>query len=398
VEFVLRVEDEIDIRVFFLRLWDARKIIVFFTFLVSLLTVIVVISIPNIYVAKAIFLPPKSANSGMSAMLSQLSAIPFLAGVGVDSDSVADPLEVLQAHLKKKENLWKVIKKFNLVSYYKIDSGLQIDVENIYCEALSISKDKKSGLVNISFEDERPELARDIVNYNLELLSEISKTTVITENQKKKVFLEERLMKAESDLKKIEEKIKEYEEKHQILSIDSQAKATIDAASQLQAEIIVNRVKLKVRTELGIHYNHPEIKALKLEIEALEKQVKQIEDGGLVSEGFLKDIDRSKGLTYVPLHKIPSIKLDLERLLREKAIQQEIFKVLAKESELAKIEASKDQEIIEVIERAHIPEKKSKPKRSLICIVATLAAFFVACFFVLARDAWYETKPVIETS
>lgn len=391
-------EEEVDIKFLLNRLWIAKKIIILITFFTGLIAVVSVISIPNIFKAKAIFLPPKSANSGISTMISQLSAIPFLSGVSSGRDSMADPLEVLRAHLNKKENLWKIIRKFNLVRNYRIESGLQVDVERVYLKALNISKDKKSGLVTISFEDEKPELARDIVNYNLELLSEISKNTVITENQKKRIFLEGRLKKAEGDLQKIEKKIKQYEEKHQVLSIDSQAKATIDAASQLQAEIIVNRVKLKVKTELGIHDSHPEIKALKLEIEALEKQVKQIEDGGLVSESFLDDSDRSKGLTYVPLNKIPSLKLDLERLMREKTIQQEIFKVLAKESELAKIEASKDQEIIEVIEWAHTPERKSKPKRALICIVATLAGFFFACFFVLARDAWYDTKPVSETN
>lgn len=392
------MEDEIDLKVLIAKLWLARNTIGISTLFFAILVILIVLAMPNIYTAKAIFLPPKSANSSISAMLSQLSAIPFLSGVGTAGEASADPLEVLRAHLNRRENLWKIVNKFDLVNHYKTESNLQIDTEQRFRTALDIRKDQKSGLVTISFEDEKPELARDIVNFSLELLAEISRNTVITENQKKKVFLEERLYKAESDLEKIEEKIKRYEEKHQILSIDSQAKATIDAASQLQAEIIVNRVKLKVKTELGIHTSHPEIKALKLEIEALEKQVKQIEEGGLIAESFLDDADRSKGLTYVPLRRIPSIKLDLERLLREKTIQQEIFKVLAKESELASIEASKDQEIIEVIEWAYTPERKSKPRRALICVMITSFAFFLTCFFVMVRDAWYETKPLIDVN
>jgi tyrosine-protein kinase Etk/Wzc len=231
-------------------------------------------------------------------------------------------------------------------------------------------------------------MAKNVVNYNLELLSEISKTTVVTENRKKKIFLQKRLEEVKVELERIENKIKAYQEKHQILAMDSQAKATIDAASQLQAEIMVNRVKLKVKLELGIHENHPEVKALRLEIEALEKQVKQVEEGGLVMDSFLNEKDRAKGLTYVPLQKIPALKLDMERLFREKTVQQEIYKVLAKENELAKIEASKDQEMIEVIEWAHVPERKSKPRRSIICIVSTLSGFLLACFLVLIRDAW----------
>jgi|GEM_PF-6480793 len=379
--------DEIDIRALLARLWDKRIFIFFFVCGFAIISLIYSFWLPNVYKSHAIFFPPRSGNSQISGVFSQLSSIPFLAGVGLSGDVEADPLEVLKAHLNKKENLRKVIEKYNLKDHYKIDSNFEVDVENSYRKHLRIEKNKKTGLVAISFEATKPKLARDIVNYNLELLSEISKFTVITENQKKKVFLGDRLLKAKVELLKIEDQIKEYEERNQILSIDSQAKATIDAASKLQAEIMVNRVKLKVKMELGVHENHPEVKALKLEIEALEKQVKQIEEGGLITESFLQVSDRSKGLTYVPLDKIPSLKLDMERLLREKAVQQEIYKVLSKENELAKIESSKDQEIIEVIEWAHIPEKKTKPRRSIICIATTLTSFLLACFFVLIRDA-----------
>jgi hypothetical protein len=71
-----------------------------------------------------------------------------------------------------------------------------------------------------------------------------------------------------------------------------------------------------------------------------------------------------------------------------------IYKVLAKENELAKIENSKDQEMIEVIEWAHIPERKSKPHRSIICIVSTLSGFLLACFIVLIKDAWNSPEQV----
>jgi tyrosine-protein kinase Etk/Wzc len=382
------VDDEIELKVLTLSLWRRKGPIVLFTVVVAVASIMYSVQLPNIYRAEAIFLPPKSGQGEMAGMLSKLSAIPFLGGGRLPGGSAADPMEVLKAHLKKRENLRKVIHRFSIQSHYKIDSKFKVDVEKAYLDSLTIDKDKKSGLVTISFEDESPEMAGNVVNYNLELLSEISKSTIISENRKKKIFLEKRLKKAQVELEKIEDEIKAYQEKHQILAIDSQAKATIDAASQLQAEIMVDRVKLKVKLELGIHENHPEVKALRLEIEALEKQVKQVEEGGLVMDSFLNEKDRARGLTYVPLQKIPTLKLDMERLLREKIVQQEIYKVLAKENELAKIEASKDQEIIEVIEWAHVPERKSKPRRSIICIVSTLSGFLLACVFVLIKDAW----------
>jgi tyrosine-protein kinase Etk/Wzc len=393
----ISVEEEIDLRSLILSLWAQKVTLVIVTTVFAIASIIYSLNLPNIFKAEAVFMPPKSGQGRMAGMLSQLSAIPFLGGEGLTGGAAAEPLEVLKAYLNKKVNLWRVIDKFSLKSHYKIKSDFKVDVENAYLGKLKIGKNKKSGLVTISFEDENPEMAKNIVNFNLELLSEISKSTVITENRKKKIFLEKRLNEVLVELERIENRIKAYQEKHKILAIDSQAKATIDAASALQAEIIVNRVKLKVKLELGTNENHPEIKALQLEIDALEKQVKQIEEGGLILKQGLQEKDHSKGLTYIPLKKIPALKLDMERLFREKAVQQEVYKVLAKENELAKIEASKDQEIIEVIEWSHTPEKKSKPRRSIICIVATLSGFLLACFFVLIREAWKTQGDIVES-
>ena len=83
--------------------------------------------------------------------------------------------------------------------------------------------------------------------------------------------------------------------------------------------------------------------------------------------------------------------MELERLMREKMLQQEVYKVLAKEHELVKIESAKDQDMIEVIDQAHLPERKSKPRRSVICILFTMIAF-LSCFIVLCKDSFLKSQ------
>ncbi len=380
-------DDSVDLDKVLSYLWGARTLILTSTLLAAASSVIYSLLLTNIFLSQAVFISPQSKQDQMSNFLAQLPAMPLISGAGAMKNGNAEPLEILKAHLRTKENLWKVINKFKLKHHYGITSDYEVDVENAYLRNLNISKSKKTGLVTISFEDSVPQLARDVVNYNLNLLSEISKTAVITENQKKMLFLADRVGKAKKELERIEENIRKYQESHSILSIEKQAQATIDATSKLQAEMLLNRIKQKVLLQIGKSESHPEIRILELELEALRNQVEQIEKSGAVMKNILEKENQFMGLTYIPLKKIPSLKLEMERFLREKLVQQEIYKVLARENELVKIEASKEQRGIEVIDWASLPEKKHKPRRSIICIVLTSSVFLFSCLVSILRGS-----------
>ncbi|MCO4784197.1 MAG: hypothetical protein KC646_17865 [Candidatus Cloacimonetes bacterium] len=384
-------DDEIDLLELFLVLWKQKFKIIGVTFLVSAIGVFYAINLPNIYTASAIFLPPKAGESKMSSMMASLSSIPFFPGMG-GGGGAENGFEILKAYSQKYENIWKVITKFNLKSHYKIESDFKSDVEKTYLDNLSINKDKKTGIVTLSFSDEDKELAAEIANFNVRLLSEISMDSVLSENQKKKKFIEKRLKNSKAGLKKIEEKIRDYEKENKILSIESQSKATIDAIATIQSEMQLNLVKIKVQLELGANDSHPQVRLLKLQNKELEKQLIAIQNGSLILSKDMSAEDKEKGLSYIPLQKIPQIKLDLERLMRQKVIELEVFKVLTKEMEMVKIETSKDLEHLEVIDWARVPEKKSKPRRSVICIVIALSGFLLSCFLVLVSNAFNERK------
>jgi uncharacterized protein involved in exopolysaccharide biosynthesis len=341
--------------------------------------------------------------------MGQLSGLPFLSGVGAPSG--ADSFEILKAHLQKKEHIWKVIEHFDLKKHYEIEPQyldkryyresleMKSPVETAYLDSLVMSKDQKSSIVNLSFSDKDPHLATDVANYNVELLREISLQTATTENRRKREFLEERLAEARQELTEIEEEMKNYMQEHRILSVQSQADATIGVVSKIQSEILLNQLKIKVKTQLGANENHPEIKMLSLENDALQKQLKAIEGGTLIlDQSMINEEERAKGLTYLPVAKIPQLQLDIARITRELAVRQEVFKALSKEYEMAKIESAKDQEFVEVIEQAVLPERKDKPRRSLICVVATMSGFLLACFSMLVLDALRKRKAVVAGS
>jgi uncharacterized protein involved in exopolysaccharide biosynthesis len=387
-------DDEIDLLALVLVLWKKRYLILLVTIAIAVLTVSYSLFLPNIYKAEVKFLLPQQSDSKMAGMMSQLSQIPFLAGNLSGGNDGGDSFEILKAHLQKKENLWKVINAFDLKKHYELTSEFRIDMEKAYLKNVSLEKDKQSGIVSIFVWDQDPKLAKEIAEMNLKLLEEISLNTAVTETRRKREFLEKRLSQVKLELTDVEEVIRKYMIENKLLSLESQADATISAASKVQSEILLNQIKLKVKLKMGVNENHPDIRLLRLENQAMEKQLSRIENGEMILDGETTEVNKG-ALTYVSLQNLPSLQLELARLKREHTIKQEIFKVLTKEYELAKMDSAKEQEYVEVIEHATIPEKKDKPRRSIICIVGTLSGFLLACFAVLLHNAFVSQREKI---
>ena len=87
------------------------------------------------------------------------------------------------------------------------------------------------------------------------------------------------------------------------------------------------------------------------------------------------------------LDKTPNTSLEYLDALRNLKYQEALWEILAKQFEMAKLDEAKDFPLIQVLDKATPPEKKSKPKRSLIVILATLVAGFLAVIWAFIKEA-----------
>jgi uncharacterized protein involved in exopolysaccharide biosynthesis len=72
---------------------------------------------------------------------------------------------------------------------------------------------------------------------------------------------------------------------------------------------------------------------------------------------------------------------------REFKYQETLFELFARQYEVARIDESREGAVIQVVDTATPPERKSKPKKALIAVVATLAAGFALLLWVFVRHA-----------
>ena len=189
-------EEEIDLRELFNTILRYKYKIVGFSFLIVLLSLFYVMSIPNSYKSEIILAPQeesKSAGGGLASLAS-------LAGVSLGGGSAKDPFTMMQTILKDYEFNKLLIEKYKLTeklenpqnlvfamgidSFYskkdKDEKDQRSDEEKIFSSKnklssiLSLSTDKKSGLITLSAEYVDRFFAKELVDIYLEeLISKI---------------------------------------------------------------------------------------------------------------------------------------------------------------------------------------------------------------------------------
>ena len=82
---------------------------------------------------------------------------------------------------------------------------------------------------------------------------------------------------------------------------------------------------------------------------------------------------------------------------REFKYQETMFELFAKQFELAKVDESREGAVIQVLDIAQPPERKAKPKKAIIAIIATLASGLALLIFVFIRSALKSASQNQET-
>jgi uncharacterized protein involved in exopolysaccharide biosynthesis len=84
--------------------------------------------------------------------------------------------------------------------------------------------------------------------------------------------------------------------------------------------------------------------------------------------------------------------MEYVRRLRDVKYYETIFDILARQFELAKLDEAKEGSLIQVVDPAIPPDKKSSPRRALIVVLATLAGLFVGLLTALVLAGFERMK------
>jgi tyrosine-protein kinase Etk/Wzc len=315
--------------------------------------------IPPTYTAKTQFLPPQQQQSAAASMLASLGSLGGLAGaVG----GIKNPADQFLAYMKSVTVQDALIDRFKLLERYEVKT--KTDARLLLAGSVR-SSSGKDGLISIEVDDKDPQIAADLANAHVEELGKLLGRLATTEAQQRRLFFEKQLALAKDKLIQSEKELKATGVSGSVLK--SNPASAVAAVAGLQAGVTAQEVKLgAMRGYLA--ETAPEFKQALNELANFKAQLAKQE----------KDTPSNSNL---------NAQGDYVSKYREFKYNETLFELLVKQFEIAKVDESREGAVIQILDAAQAPERKSKPKKALIAIIATLAAGFVLLLLVFIRQA-----------
>lgn len=370
-------EDELSVLEVLILFATRKSFILRFTIGSAVLVSIISLLLPNSYTATTLVLPPQSSG-GASALMAQLSNNPLASLAGKDL-GLKNPTEMYVAMLKSQTVENAMVDRFDLMnSYHK---KWVSDARKALESHSTIESNPKDGLIHISVEDRDAAKSAQMANAYVEEFKKLSSTLAVTEASQRRLFFEQQLDQAKESLTVAEDKLKQTQIKTGLIQLDSQARAVIETVAALRGQVAAKEVQIQTMRSFASDENS-ELRLAEQQLSGLKEQLAKM-GGGL--EGSGTDLLLPKG-------RVPEAGLEYLRNFREVKYNEAIFEFLAKQLELAKIDEAKQGSIIQVVDPAIRPDKRSFPKRSILVMVATFCGFIVSLVWVVAADAWSRLK------
>jgi uncharacterized protein involved in exopolysaccharide biosynthesis len=367
-------EDEIDLTELFRAVSRRRRLILGITAVSAAVAVVVSLLLPVYYKAETRILPPQDKGSNLAAQLmGQAGGLIALAGGAVGSKSQG---ELFVAMTKSRTVLDRVVDRFELMKLYK--GKYREDARKNLVGYLKVQEDRKSGIITLTVEDRDPKRAADMANAFVEELKSLAGGLAISEAGQRRMFFEDQLGQTKVSLARAEEEVKGFQQRTGMFQVDAQARAIIEGIARLRAGIAVKEVEAKVLRSFATAQN-PDLQRVEEEIRALRIELEKVET--------------SRGSGFDPLMssgRVPEMGTEYLRKFRQLKYNETLFELLSKQYELAKLEEARDAVVIQVIDRAVPPERKSGPKRAVIVILVTATMLLLSVLIVLLLEHPWE--------
>lgn len=351
-------DDEIDLLDILQVIAENLRLLVIGPLVVGLLALGISFMIRPTFTAKTVFMPPQQQQGVAASMLQSLGALSGIAGAAV---GIKSPADQYVAFLQSNSIKDVLIERFDLINRYGVD--FRDDARKILGDAkVKVSAGRKDGLITVEVDDHDPMFAAEMANAHVEELTRLLGRLAVTEAQERRVFFERELNKTKESLVSAEQALKATGISES--AIKASPEAAVGSVAALMAQVAGKEVQISAMRGY-LADSAPDFKRAQSELAALRSQLARAE----------KDTESSSGGgDYVAKY-------------RDFKYYETLFELMAKQYEIARIDESREGAVIQVVDKALPPDRKSKPKKGLIAIIVTLITGFLLLVYVFVRHA-----------
>jgi uncharacterized protein involved in exopolysaccharide biosynthesis len=348
-----------------------RRSLVLWPILAAVVATALGLAWPKTYTGATKIMPPQQNQSAASAMLAQMGG---LAGAAGGALGMKNPSDLFIGMLKSDTVADALIARFKLQELY--DKKFLVDTrKELRGESRFVAD--KSGIITIETDGPSPQLAADLANAYVAELHRLTSTLAVTEAAQRRVFFEAQLKQTNEKLGDAEAKLRQAIDQGGLVSVDAQGRAAMETVARLRAQISAKEIQIGAMRAYATAGN-PDMRRAEQELVAMRQELNRLESG--TAPGLRPGLGTDDGGAAAT--GVGNI-----RLLREVKYNEVMFELLAKQYEMARVDESKDAPVIQVMDKAAPPEKKSKPKLRVIVPFAFVLGLVAAVVAALARHA-----------
>jgi tyrosine-protein kinase Etk/Wzc len=169
-----------------------------------------------------------------------------------------------------------------------------------------------------------------------------------------------------------------------VIAPTGQTENIIRQVAQLQAEITAREVQLDALRTSSTEQN-PDVVRLNSELTGLREQLRGLESGTSSTKHAPGDI-------FISTANVPQAGLEYIRKERDVKYHQFLFDLLARQYESARIDEAKAAPVIQVVDTAQVPDRRSAPTRAMWAIVGCFLGFFFTVSWVFASHIYHRVE------
>ena len=358
---------EFDLLDLLLVMAERKKKIILSTLVGTLITTGLVLLMHPVFTAKAVVLPPQQGQSS-AGLLSQLGSLAALTGLG--SSGAKDPNDLYLAVLQSNTVEDGLIKRLDLMDAYHTK---RLSEARRLLTNSSKFVSEKGGMISITIKDGDPHRAAQIANAYVDELHDINSRLIIGEAGVRRNFFSQQLAIEKDRLTDAEIALQQTEEKTGAISPTGQTGVVISQVAALQSQIISREVQLDALRTSSTDQN-PDVIRLNTEIAGLRQQMRALES---------EQKGRKPGDISLTSRSLPEDQVTFLRKQRDVQYHTLIFDLIARQFEAARMDEAKASPLIQVLDPAEPPDRKSGPFRALWTLSGLILGFIYGCVSVI---------------
>lgn len=352
-----------------------KRLIASVTGVAVLIGLILCFALPTKYMATTKIMTPQQSSSA-AALMSQLTSsgagsLAVLAGGGLSA--LKDPNTLYVGLLSSRPVADAIIHKFSLNQVYH---ATDMTAARKKLSENTVILSEKSGLISVAVTDKDKKRVAAMANAYPEQLRILTQTLAVTEASQRRLFYERQMNQAKEALLSAELAFQQVQQKKGLVQPEDQAKMVIQSIAALHAKVAAKQVEVEALRSYSTERS-PELQMAESELSSLQGEATKLERQ-----------NHSSGFGDIGLADVPGAGLDYLRAEHDARYTQALFDLLLKQYDAARLDEAKEAAIIQVVEPAIEPDRKSSPKRALIVILFASGGFLAGCF--LGLLSWWK--------